>query len=59
MAVIQYNIPTTMTTKKIIKIKQLTASEIGSLGGKATAKKGVEYMQKIGKQGAKARWGKK
>jgi hypothetical protein len=45
-----------MTTKKT---KQLTASEMGKLGGIATAKKGVEYMQKIGKQGAKARWGDK
>lgn len=38
--------------------KQLTASEMGRLGGKATAKKGKEYMKTIGKNGATSRWNK-
>jgi len=45
-----------MTTKKTVKKKQLTASEIGRLGGLANAKKGKAHMSEIGKKGAAARW---
>lgn len=46
--------------EKTIKTKKEILSEagaaLGSLGGKAVAKKGKSYMKKIGKAGAKARW---
>lgn len=32
------------------------AAELGRRGGKAIAKRGPDYMRKIGKKGAKARW---
>lgn len=35
---------------------KLAAAELGRQGGKAVAKRGKKYMQKIGKLGAKARW---
>ena len=35
------------------------AKQLGSLGGKATASKGKEYMSNLGKLGAKKRWGDK
>lgn len=46
-------------TPKIPKKKQLTASEMGRLGGLANAKKGKKYMSEIGKAGALKRWEKK
>lgn len=33
------------------------AAALGSRGGKAVAKRGKKYMQKIGRRGADARWG--
>jgi hypothetical protein len=46
-----------MTVKKTNKKGQKTAAEIGSLGGRALCKKyGREYMRKIAKKAAKARW---
>ena len=47
----------TKTKKKEISEN---ASTLGRLGGKAVVKKhGKAYMQKIGRRGMKARWGKK
>ncbi len=45
------------TTKQL---KRNAASVLGQSGGKAIAKKlGNKGMQKLGKRGAKARWGNK
>lgn len=38
------------------KVASEAASALGSLGGRAIAKRGKGYMKKIGKAGAKARW---
>ena len=32
------------------------AVSLGRLGGKAVAKRGKKYMQKIGREGARKRW---
>lgn len=47
-----------MTINKTPKKKQLTASEMGKLGGNAIAKKGSKHMSDLGKRGAAVRWSK-
>lgn len=48
-----------MSKKTSKKKSNLTASELGKLGGKAVVKKfGKRHMSKLAHRGAEARWGK-
>ncbi len=50
----------TKTNKKITKKEREAFAIVGRMGGKATVKKkGRKHMSKIGKLGARARWGQK
>ena len=45
--------------RKLTKEEKRAYAIVGSLGGKATAKKhGKKHMQEIGRKGAEKRWGK-
>ena len=68
-------VPPISVAPTIVKLKKMTEKDkkrkpskevsaafalVGSMGGKATAKKhGKKHMKEIGKRGAEKRWGKK
>ena len=44
------------TIAELKKNASLAASALGKIGGRMTAKRGKDYMRKIGRAGSKKRW---